>query len=93
MAVIIDEEKCIGCGICETTCPFGAISLKNSKAIIGLACTQCGACVDVCPVGAISRVEVAQEVTMDKTQYKNVWVYIETVEGKIKNVSLELLGE
>jgi len=93
MAVIIDEEKCIGCGICETTCPFGAISLKNSKAVIGLACTQCGACVDVCPVGAISRVEVAQEVTMDKTQYKNVWVYIETVEGKIKNVSLELLGE
>jgi len=93
MAVIIDEEKCIGCGICETTCPFGAISLKNSKAIIGLACTQCGACVDVCPVGAITRVEVAQEVAMDKTQYKNVWVYIETVGGKIKNVSLELLGE
>lgn len=93
MAVIINKEKCIGCGVCVTTCPFGAISLQDGKAVISLACTQCGACVDVCPVKAIIREDVEKTVTVDKSQYKNVWVYIETFGGTIKNVSLELLGE
>lgn len=93
MAVIVSKEKCVGCGICETACPFGAITLQEGKAVIGETCTQCGACVEVCPVAAITREEVVTEVTMDKSQYKNIWVFIETAEGKMKNVSLELLGE
>lgn len=93
MAVIVNGEKCVGCGICETTCPFGAVSLKDGKAVISSACTECGACIDVCPVKAIKREEIVKEVTMDKSQYKNIWVFIETSEGKIKDVSLELLGE
>ncbi|NLH46775.1 MAG: electron transfer flavoprotein subunit alpha [Acholeplasmataceae bacterium] len=93
MAVIVNGEKCVGCGICETTCPFGAVSLKDGKAVISSACTECGACIDVCPVKTIKREEIVKEVTMDKSQYKNIWVFIETSEGKIKDVSLELLGE
>ncbi len=92
MAVLITKE-CIGCGACEPVCPFGAIEMKDGKATINEACTQCGACIDVCPVGAIFREEETKEVAMDKTQYKNVWVYIEVTEGKVKNVGLELLGE
>lgn len=66
---------------------------RDGKAIIAEACTQCGACIDTCPLGAIIREEDTKTVVIDKKAYKNVWVYIEVVEGKVKNVGLELLGE
>ncbi|HMM22549.1 MAG TPA: FAD-binding protein [Selenomonadales bacterium] len=92
MAVIVTKE-CIGCGACVSVCPFGAIAMQDGKAVIGDACTACGACVDTCPVGAIVREQEVKEVAMDKTAYKDVWVYIEVAEGKPRNVGLELLGE
>ena len=92
MAVLITKE-CIGCGACEPVCPFGAISMTDGKAVINEGCTQCGACVDTCPVGAIIRQEETKEVAMDKTEYKNVWVFVEVADGKVRNVGLELLGE
>ncbi|HWR06245.1 FAD-binding protein [Sporomusa sp.] len=88
---VIDE--CIGCGACEAGCPFGAIVMQDGKANITETCTQCGACIDSCPVGAIIRDAEAKVVTMDKNQYKNVWVYVEAGDGKPRNVGLELLGE
>ena len=93
MAVIINKDECIGCGACESSCPFGAILMEDGKAVITEACTQCGACIDICPVTAISREETVQTVAMDKSQYKDVWVYIEVSGGKPRSVSLELLGE
>jgi len=93
MAVVVNKEECIGCSACVSACPFGAIEMQDDKAIITEACTQCGACVETCPVNAISQEEVVKEVTMDKSQYKDVWVYIEMAEGHPRNVSLELLGE
>jgi electron transfer flavoprotein alpha subunit len=93
MAVVVNKEECIGCGACEPSCLFGVIVMEEGKAVITEACTQCGACIDVCPVTAISREEVVQQVAMDKSQYKDVWVFIEVAEGKPKNVSLELVGE
>ena len=92
MAVKVKEE-CVGCGACASACPFGAIEIKDGKAVIGDGCTQCGACIDTCPVTAIYREQEAKEVAMDKNEYKNVWVFIEVAEGKPKNVSLELLSE
>ncbi len=35
----------------------------------------------------------ATELVINKNDYKDVWIYLEVTEGKIKNVSLELLGE
>ena len=92
MAVLINKEECIGCGACEPSCPFGAIIIEDGKAVITEACTQCGACIDVCPVSAISREETVQAVAMDKSQYKDVWVYIEVSGDKARNVGLELIG-
>lgn len=42
---------------------------------------------------AVTMTEKEQEAAIDKTQYRNVWVYIEVAEGSPRNVSLELLGE
>jgi electron transfer flavoprotein alpha subunit len=93
MAIKVNQEECIACGACLSVCPFGAIVMQDEKAYITEACTACGACVDTCPVEAILREEEDKVVAMDKSQYKDVWVYLEVGEGKLRNVGLELLGE
>lgn len=93
MAVNVIRDECIGCGACESACPFGAIVMQEDKAVITDACTSCGGCLEACPVQAIVRQEEAKEVHLDIQEYKDVWVFIEQTEGQIRNVSHELLGE
>ena len=55
----VDQKRCIGCGICEALCPYGAIRLikvgKRKKAeTIAASCKGCGICASHCPVLAIS---------------------------------------
>ncbi|MGQ9571373.1 MAG: indolepyruvate ferredoxin oxidoreductase subunit alpha [Thermodesulfovibrionales bacterium] len=55
MAVKVDIEKCIGCGICVDVCPVNAIKMENRKAhILEDLCTDCSLCVGKCPVGALT---------------------------------------
>ena len=54
MAVIIDEEKCSGCGACADICPVDAIKIENDKAVINEECVECGACVSQCAEEAIA---------------------------------------
>ena len=55
MAFVIDESKCIGCGICEGECPTEAISPSGDVYVIDAdECIDCGACAAVCPEEAIS---------------------------------------
>jgi NADP-reducing hydrogenase subunit HndC len=54
---VIDENKCVGCGMCARVCPIEAISGKPKEPyrINEDLCISCGACAAKCPVGAISQ--------------------------------------
>jgi electron transfer flavoprotein alpha subunit len=67
--------------------------MKDGVAVVDEKCTFCGACVDVCPVSAISLEKDEKAVTIDTSAYKDVWVFVEHEQGKVSNVSFELLGE
>jgi ferredoxin len=50
----VAEALCEGCGTCEEICPFQAIHLTDTRAVLEWqACMGCGICVDHCPEGAI----------------------------------------
>ena len=56
---VVDQTRCVGCGLCEATCAFGAIRLvpisekgyraENNPAL----CKGCGLCAASCPQKAI----------------------------------------
>ena len=51
----LDQERCIGCGICLLVCPHAVMSLSNGKVDVVNrdACMECGACARNCPVEAL----------------------------------------
>jgi len=57
--ILIDEEKCDGCGQCIPACSEGALELRDGKArlISAAYCDGLGACVGECPQGAITLVQ------------------------------------
>ena len=50
----IDNDKCIGCGLCEKLCPMKNISIKDQKAVSGDQCTMCYRCINKCSKQAIT---------------------------------------
>jgi heterodisulfide reductase subunit A2 len=56
---VVDKERCIGCGLCEAVCPFGAVRVLpgNGKGYraenLPALCKGCGLCAAVCPQKAI----------------------------------------
>ena len=51
----IDQNKCIGCGICVDVCPHNVISINDKIAYLSNKdrCIECGACDKNCPTNAL----------------------------------------
>jgi heterodisulfide reductase subunit A2 len=51
------ESKCSGCRICNSLCPFNAITFNEDRRVTEInpaLCQGCGTCVGACPAGAIT---------------------------------------
>ena len=72
---VVDKEKCIGCGICEESCPVDKKAIRIVKRkrrkyplYFYNRCIRCYCCQEMCPVGAIS---VKTPLLGKLTIYKN----------------------
>ncbi len=81
--VLIDEEKCNGCGDCINNCAEGAIEIIDGKAklINEIYCDGLGACLGHCPQDAIS-IEQRDAPDFDE----------EAVNGHLANIGREPLN-
>jgi heterodisulfide reductase subunit A len=55
---IVDEELCVGCGLCETVCQFNAVKVEDTESgrvarVTSASCKGCGTCGASCPQHAI----------------------------------------
>ena len=90
--IAILDRKCIGCGACASSCPFGAIDMKEGRPELNAGCRVCGVCVRACPEQAILRLETRTE-SVDKSQWRDILVFAEVSGGRLHPVSLELIGK
>ena len=54
--LVLDRERCIGCGACAHVCPHQVFRIEERKSGIvdRDACMECGACALNCPADAIA---------------------------------------
>ena len=65
---VVDEAKCIKCGLCREKCRFNAVT--ENFTIDSLSCEGCGVCAIVCPTNAITLTErVSGHAYISKTKY------------------------
>jgi carbon-monoxide dehydrogenase iron sulfur subunit len=105
--VLIDQGKCIACGMCAMVCPFDVVTYYASmeapeRNIVATKCDQCihrlredriPACVEACKVGALAFGEINELVKTARTRYSElVSAAVGRVPSEVKELPAQITG-
>ena len=81
---VLDQDKCINCGICGEKCRFDAVhTIGDETKINYYRCDGCGVCSRICPVNAIKM----------ESQVQGYWYISNTRYGKLIHAKLGIAQE
>ncbi len=69
----VDQQTCIGCGLCVSLCPFKAIEMvkvdnKRKAETVSASCKACGICASHCPTFSIAMGSFTNEQIMSQIE-------------------------
>jgi len=72
--LLIDDDTCVGCGLCKTVCNVTALDLleaengrENKRMQVNSdSCLGCGACISSCPTGSLSLIPARRLEILEK---------------------------
>ncbi|MGM9973087.1 MAG: electron transfer flavoprotein subunit alpha/FixB family protein [Clostridiaceae bacterium] len=90
--LIFNQEKIVQKEEFIKICPFNALVIENEQVTVNSACKMCKLCVKKGPEGAAIFVE-EEKISIDKSQWRGIMVYVDHVDGEIHPVTYELIGK
>lgn len=90
--LLINQEKVVNIDELISICPFRALENNNGKLDINSNCKMCKICVNKGPKGAVEYIE-EERVSIDKSKWKGITIYVDHIDGNIHPVTFELIGK
>lgn len=100
--IVINQDKCVGCGLCSKVCVAHNITINAGKAeTVMHSCVMCGQCSAVCPQNAVSvigyddeQIEKAQGEQLDPAKVLDTIRFRRSVRNfKQKDIPSEVIEQ